>query len=155
MLAEGAVTWRGTGLALRAERTVRPEEERLLDFFRAARPHTDASILGRTRWDVLTAHVGFPAVVTRVVRVEPLLELARSRATEATRPSAFAPALFFGSDRQWSASAGLRVGLGPTHHRMGRYGVAEPAGGHTAHDGHDRQDSHETHDRGGSGGAHR
>ncbi len=38
LLAEGAVGWRGVETALRVESTVRPEEERLSDFFRAARP---------------------------------------------------------------------------------------------------------------------
>lgn len=125
LLAEGALTWRGTRLALRGERTVRPEEERLANPFRAARPHTDAAILGRTRWDVATAHAGLPALRVAGVRARPLVEVARSRATEVRRPSAFEPALFFGSERQWSLSAGLRLELGATHRRMGRYGVAE------------------------------
>jgi hypothetical protein len=136
LLAEGAVGWRGAELALRAERTVRPEEERLADFFRAVRPHTDFSILGRTRWEVVTAHADFPLVATRAVRARPLVEVAWSRATEVERPSAFTPALFYGSDRQVSLSAGLRLELGGTHDRMGRYGAAESPPGPTQHDPH-------------------
>ena len=136
-LAEGAVSWRGTRLALRGERTVRPEEQRLANPFRAARPHTDAGILGRTRWNVLTAHAGVTALRLSSFRARPFVEVAHARATEQVRPSAFEPALFFGSATQWSLSAGLRLELGATHRRMGRYGAAEvSAPGDSSPDGH-------------------
>ena len=136
LLAEGALGWRGAELALRAERTVRPEEERLMDFFRAARPHTDASILGRTRWEVVTAHVESAPLRVARLRARPLVEVALSRAVEVVRPSAFTPSLFYGSDRQLSLSAGLRLEAGATHRRMGRYGVAESGDATHARDAH-------------------
>ncbi|MFL5577035.1 MAG: hypothetical protein ACJ79S_13805 [Gemmatimonadaceae bacterium] len=144
LLGEGALTWRATQLALRLERTERPEEERLADPFRAARPYTDFGILGRTRWDVVTTHVGLPRARAGALRLGPFVEVARARARALDRPSAFEPASFFGSATQWSFSTGLRLELGTLHRRMGRYGAAEPAGAHHApHEG--RMDGKETH----------
>jgi len=141
LLGEGAIAaWCGAELALRVERTVRPEEARQsTDPFSAIRPHTDASILGRTRWDIVTAHVALPALGVAGVRLQPFVEGARSRATEVDRPSFFVPAVFFGSERQWSLSAGVRLALGATHQRMGRYGVAEVV---AAEDGHEHHSHH-------------
>ena len=118
---------------------MRPEEERLANPFRAARPHTDASILGRTRWDVLAAHAELSPLGAAWLDARPLIEVARSRATEMNRPSAFQPASFFGSETQWSLSAGVRLRLGATHHRMGRYGVAEPASARAPFHHHNRR----------------
>ena len=140
LLAEGALGWRGAGLALRAERTVRPEEERLTNFFRTARPATDASILGRTRWEIVTAHAESKPLSLAGVRARPLVEVALSRATEVVQPSAFTPALFYGSDTPWSVSAGLRVEFGATHDRMGRYGVAATSPSSSSSDAMQRDD---------------
>lgn len=150
LLAEGMITGRRGSLALRAERSVRPEEERLANPFRAVRPHTDASILGRTRWAILTAQARSPALGVAGVRAQPLIEIAHSRATEMNRPSAFQPERFFGSERQWSISAGLRLELGARHHRMGRYGTAEATAARHAHadaaDGEPHDAPHPGHD---------
>lgn len=81
LLAEGAVRRRGVELGVRWERTTRPEEERLLDPFRSRRPPVDYSILGITRWTVLTASVGKRLGVPPVGGVVPFLEVARARAT--------------------------------------------------------------------------
>lgn len=124
VLGEAAAGWRGAELALRYERTVRPEEERLRDPFRTARPHTDASILGRTRWSILTAHVGARVNAGGRLDAEPFIEVAHASAAEVDTPSAFVPAAFYGSDRQWSLSAGMRLAVGARHQRMGRYGAA-------------------------------
>jgi hypothetical protein len=62
------------------------------------------------------------------VRIAPLLEASRVRATPLRRPSAFEPARFYGSPRMWNLSAGVLLGAGlpRAQHRMGRYGVARP-----------------------------
>lgn len=46
--------------------------------------------------------------------------------TEVSRPSLFEPAQFHGSTTRWHLSAGVRVGAGMRHARMGRYGFAAP-----------------------------
>jgi hypothetical protein len=131
VLGEAAVRRRGTEVAARFERTLRPEEERLLDPFRSPRPHADANILGATRWQVYTARLSH-AVRPGGFGAAPFVEIARLRATEGLRPSVFVPADFYGSDRMWSVSAGVRLQAGATHGRMGRYGAAlrEPHAGH-------------------------
>ena len=53
------------------------------------------------------------------------MEVARAHATEVNRPSVFVPSLFYGSSTQWHLSAGVRLGAGMRHRRMGHYGVAE------------------------------
>jgi hypothetical protein len=50
---------------------------------------------------------------------------------QVVRPSLFEPSLFYGARRQWSLSAGVRLGIGGSHARMGRYGVAADA--HASH----------------------
>ncbi|MBV9773622.1 MAG: hypothetical protein JO040_06710 [Gemmatimonadetes bacterium] len=131
LLGEAALRRRGVEAALRWERTVRPEEERLLDPFRAPRPHTDLSILGRTRWTVLTAGLSAQARPFAALGVRPFVEVARLHAATVERTAAFDPEGFYGSDRMWSLSAGARVEAGTLHARMGRYGAA--AGGHARH----------------------
>lgn len=124
-LAEVAATaagWRG---ALRLERTTRPEEERLLDPFRTARPHADENVVGITRWTALTARLG------REVRgggwtIEPFAEATR-HAVRSTAGILFDPVEHYGDDRLWALTLGARVGLGAQHQRMGRYGAAVPA----------------------------
>jgi hypothetical protein len=127
LLGEATVARWGAELSARLERTARPEEERQLDPFRSQRPHTDASILGITRWTIATAHLAHPVALPRAaVRLAPFVEVSWLHAHQATRPSAFEPAVFYGRDRLWNLSAGILVGAG-THgatHRMGRYGVA-------------------------------
>jgi hypothetical protein len=125
VLGEAALRRRGTEVSVRYERTVRPEEERLLDPFRSPRPHADANILGATRWQVYTARLGH-AVRPGLFGATPFVEVARLHAAETIRPSVFVPAEFYGSDRMWSVSAGLRLEAGALHRRMGRYGAALP-----------------------------
>ena len=138
VLAEGALRrptrLGGVELALRAERTARPEEERLLDPFRTIRPHFEQHVLGVTEWRSLTAALttqlapaalGVGGGATRVLpRLAPFVEVARTRPRALVTPSAFEPALFYGRRTPWSVSAGVRVGAGTPHRRMGRYGVA-------------------------------
>jgi hypothetical protein len=112
----------------RVERTSRPEEERLADPFRAARPHTDASIVGTTRFEIATASLSRPFAIAGAggLRIAPLVEASRVRPTALDRPSAFDPARFYGRPRLWNLSAGVLVSTGMPRamHRMGRYGVA-------------------------------
>jgi hypothetical protein len=92
--------------------------------FRTQVPATDLSIAGRSRWTIITARVAFSAVAAGSLSAEPFVELARARVSETLRPSGFNPQQFYGSDRIWSFSVGIKVALGMSHMRMGRYGVA-------------------------------
>jgi hypothetical protein len=129
VLAEAMTRYRRVELGARYERTGRPEEERLLDPFRSPRPHPDHNVLGITQWRILTAAVATRVTVSDRVVVRPFVEAARLRARELVRPSAFVPADFYGAERQWSLSAGVRLEAGMSHPRMGRYGVAASSPG--------------------------
>jgi hypothetical protein len=121
-LAASAARWRG---ALRFERTTRPEEERLLDPFRTARPHADENIVGITRWTALTARLG-REVSRGGWAIEPFAEATR-HAVRSTAGILFDPVEHYGDDRLWTLTVGARIGLGAQHQRMGRYGAAVPA----------------------------
>ena len=127
MLAEGSVSRHGAMLAARVERTERPEEERLINPFRTPRPASDLSILGRTRWTLLTVNASRSFDVSRS-RVAPFVEVGRAKAASIGTLSVFDPKGFYGSDVMWSVSIGLRLGIGMMHHRMGKYGAALPRG---------------------------
>lgn len=126
LLAEAALTrgkWQG---ALRFERTVRPEEERELDWFRAIRPHGDNSILGRTRFT--SGSLSLSRVVERgTLHFRPFLEVVHVRAASIDEFPVLPPRLLYGSDRLWSFSFGIRSTVGRWHDRMGRYGAARTA----------------------------
>ena len=124
LLAEGAVRNGDMRWAMRLERTERPDEERLSDPFRTVVPATDFSILGRSRWIILTGRIGLTRDVGANFRVEPFLEMAGMSVSETFTPSAFDPRLFYGSNRIWSLSFGARLSSGMIHSRMGRYGAA-------------------------------
>jgi hypothetical protein len=121
-LLEAGVGLGDTRLALRWERTTRPEEERLEDPFRSARPHEDATLMGVTRWSGLTLHAGRTGAVGDVT-VAPFLEIGRVRVEEISG-GLFDPTAFYGDDEQWSVSAGVRVTAGVRPQRVGRYGEA-------------------------------
>ena len=124
MLAEGSFTRNRVNVAVRAERTERPEEERLLNVFRMPRPASDLSILGRTRWDVLSAAVSRTYVRRRIGRVAPFVEISTQMPRAMVRPTVFEPRDFYGAERMWSFSGGIRFGMGMRHSRMGKYGAA-------------------------------
>jgi len=124
MLAEGSVDAGRWTFAARAERSERPEHERGLNAFRTPQPHSDLSIIGRTRWDILTASVAAKLPSYRKLRFSSFVEVSTQHPRSLTNPSVFIPAEFYGSDRLWSFSFGGRVGVGMQHKRMGRYGVA-------------------------------
>lgn len=134
-LAEGALQHRGWQVALRAERTERPENERLLDPFRTSAGHIDFQIVGVTRWQIATVHLAAPPVAVpgaRASRLSPFVEVARAHAEARRHPSVFEPALFYGNATQYSLNIGAQLHIGTMRHRMGRYGVlAEEHPSHT------------------------
>ena len=113
-------------LAGRLEVTERADEERLSDPFRTSAGGHDFSILGRSRWTIGTLGVAFPITMRGGASLAPFVEVAQHGARETFRPSGFVPADFYGSDRILVLSAGLRIGIGAIHRRMGRYGAAIP-----------------------------
>lgn len=121
VLLEGAATVGRHRPYARLERTERPEEQRLLDLFRAQRPHLENSILGITRWTIATAGYTL-AGPGRTVRLWPFVELSHAQVTSITG-AVFAPDDFYGRSTIWSATLGLRLDAGMLGHRMGRYGV--------------------------------
>jgi len=137
VLVEGSATRNGLAAALRLERTTRPEEERLADPFRTPRPHADVNILGRTRWIIATLRVQAGPGRLAGLHARPFVEAAYLRPTQAARPSLFVPGEFYGAERLWGVSAGVRLDVGSGHGRMGRYGVAlPPAARAPEHAGH-------------------
>ena len=124
-LAEGSTALSRATVSARFENTTRPEEERLADPFRYSRNPTDLSIIGITRWQIGTLAVSTPFSV-RHIDAAPFVEVSYGHPTEELTPSGFVPQDFYGSTSIWSASIGLRLGIGSMTHRMGRYGAASP-----------------------------
>ena len=125
VLAEAALEADAWRLAARFERTTRPEEERLFDPFRSARPHADENIIGVTRWNTMTLHAGRVFEVDGLT-VRPFVEASLAQVREITG-AIFQPVEFYGDDRLWNLSIGIKVRFGMQHIRMGRYGVAGSA----------------------------
>ncbi|MDO8666610.1 MAG: hypothetical protein Q7J79_08355 [Gemmatimonadales bacterium] len=105
---------------LRLERTERPEEMRTLDPFRSVRPHLENSILGTTRFTLLTAGYGWR--LGQGGGLEPFAEVTYGTA-RSVGGGVFDPKTFYGRNDLWSASVGLRMRTGRALHLMGRYGV--------------------------------
>jgi hypothetical protein len=124
LLAEGAVTRRGVQVGARFERTTRPEEERLADPFRSPVPHADAHILGVTRWQILSARLALVGLDRPALRAGPFIEVSRASVRSEFANQLFDPVEFFGDDRIWNLSLGVRLEAGVSHGRMGRYGAA-------------------------------
>ena len=123
-LGEGAWTLGRHRLLYRFERTERPEEQRLVDPFRSARPHSENSILGTTRWTVHTAGYGFQLTLAKVVTALPFVEISYGRIAD-VNGGLFNSESFYGKTSFWSLSLGSRLNVGLPLHRMGRYGVAQ------------------------------
>ncbi|HZY09370.1 MAG TPA: hypothetical protein VFE69_16545, partial [Ilumatobacteraceae bacterium] len=81
--------------------------------------------IGITRWQVGTIAVSTP-LPSRRRDIAPFVEVSYAHPTEELTPSAFVPQDFYGSTSIWSASVGLRLGIGSMVHRMGRYGAGVP-----------------------------
>ncbi len=123
-LMEGSLLHRGWALSGRAERTDRPESERLLDLFRIPNGHVDFQLVGITRWQIGTVQFAAPSTSIpwlRGTHVVPFVEVARATAQARRTPAVFVPAEFYGSNTQWSLSVGARVHAGTMRQRMGRY----------------------------------
>jgi hypothetical protein len=90
------------------------------------RPHFEQNVLGLTEWRIATVAVSAQprTRLLRLLRVAPFVEVARARPRALVVPSAFEPQLFYRGREQWTVAAGMRLGLGRPHGRMGRYGVA-------------------------------
>lgn len=128
LLVEGAMQRRGVQLAARLERTERPEEDRLDDPYRSVRPLLDFNILGRTRWDIATAHVALPDLRALGVRLAPFVEGAWLRPRALARPTPMDPLVFYDASQLWMLSAGVRLHAGTMRSRFGRYGAAQLPG---------------------------
>ena len=126
-LAEVDVALGPARVALRYERTSRPDEERTGGDFRSLRPLLDFSILGRSQWDVATVNIRVPRRVRAVLTLDPFIEAAVSRVRPTVLPTTFVPSDFYGASRWWVLSAGMRLHAGHMAARMGRYGAARPA----------------------------
>jgi hypothetical protein len=121
-----AETWARYGFAsgaLRFEWTERPDEERQVNEFRTALPATDLSIIGRSRWTIITARVA-ASLKAKALTLEPFTEVAHIRYKPTLVPSGFDPTQFYGSSRIWSLTVGAKLTFGMRHMRMGRYGMA-------------------------------
>ncbi|HEX4935386.1 MAG TPA: hypothetical protein VFV33_19530 [Gemmatimonadaceae bacterium] len=127
VLAEGGAVVRGATIAVRLERTERPEEDRLSDPYRTVRPLLDFNILGRTRWGIVTANVAAPASTWGRLQWSPFVEAAWLRPRALSRPTPLDPVAFFDASQLWLWSAGIRLHAGTMRPRFGRYGVAIPA----------------------------
>jgi hypothetical protein len=124
LLAETWAKYDRLNGGLRIERTERPDEQRLLDEFRAPVPPTDLSIAGRSRWTIITARTAMSLESLKSLALEPFVEVARARVSPTLRPAGFDPRTFYGSSTIWSLSAGVKMSFGMSHMRMGRYGAA-------------------------------
>jgi len=124
-LAEGSTSLSRATVSARFENTTRPEEERLADPFRYSRNPTDLGIIGITRWQIGTVAVS-TALRARRTDIAPFVEVSYGHPSEELTPSAFVPQDFYGTMSIWSASVGLRLGIGSMTHRMGRYGAGVP-----------------------------
>ena len=127
-LVEGALTLRAVSLSLRLEQTERPEEERLSDPFRVPRPIVDLAISGVTQWRAATVAVMLRTPIFGPIRGYPFIEVEGTTARARDARSVFDAESFYRSSAQWMFTAGIRLRIGSTHARMGRYGVAVPAG---------------------------
>lgn len=122
-LTETAVRHDAWSVAARLERTTRPEEERTDDPFRSPKPHPNLRLHGITRFTNVSVAIGRDAALGRL-GFAPFVEVVRSHAAPTTEPALFTPHELWGTDVLWSLSAGVRVGAGLKHNRMGRYGAA-------------------------------
>jgi hypothetical protein len=143
LLGEGAWTLGRHRLLYRFERTERPEEQRIINPFRSARPHLENSILGITRWTVHTAGYGVQLPPASLVQLMPFLEVSYGRIAD-VGDGLFNAESFYGRTSFWSLSLGMRLNAGLPIHRMGRYGVAqdtaaEPTEHHHGHHDHQNQ----------------
>lgn len=119
-------------LAARAEQTTRPEDERLLDPFRTARPPNHLVIQGMTRWRIASVQLARSVHIGSGVHTTVFGELSHALSTPLLRPVLLDPRDIIGANTAWFATAGVRIGAGNMAARAGRYGVAAGALGTNA-----------------------
>lgn len=124
VLAETWAKYEAVSGAIRLERTERPDEARLSDPFRTAGSPSAQTLLGRSRWTILTARAAVSLPAFAGLLLQPFAEVARLHVAEDLKPAAFDPRQFYGSNRIWSMSVGAKLSFGMAHMRMGRYGAA-------------------------------
>lgn len=123
VLAEGRLSRGRLGVAYRFERTERPEEARLLDPYRAQRPHLENAILGVSRWTLHTARVDANWEHASGFRAKPFVEVTLGRVAKVG--GGFAdPVGTYGTHRVRHLAAGVVLSWRDAGHRMGRYGLA-------------------------------
>ena len=121
MLAEAAWSHGRHRPYLRFERTERPEEERLfVSRFRTRRPLFENSILGITRWTIVTVGNGVNLTPRGPVRVSPYAEASFVGIVK-VGGGVFDPMVFYGRTHGTSITVGIRLAAGMPMHRMGRY----------------------------------
>ena len=125
-LVEATVQRAAWSVALRGEQTSRPEEERLLDPFRTARPPNHLTIQGITRWHIATMQVMRALPAVRALHASGFAEVSRAVSSPRLRPILLDPRNISGPDRAWHLSLGVRAGIGGMPSRIGRYGAAVP-----------------------------
>lgn len=125
-LVEATVQHAAWSATVRGEQTSRPEEERLLDPFRTARPPNHLTIQGITRWRIAAAQVARALPSIAAVHASAFAEVSRAVSSPRLRPVLLDPRNISGSDRAWHLSIGIRAGAGAMPSRVGRYGAATP-----------------------------
>jgi hypothetical protein len=121
VLAEGALVLPHQRPYVRFERSDRPEEERLFASpFRTRRPLFENSILGITRWTVLTAGDAVDVWTGRWVRLAPFTEGSYLRIAR-VGGGVFDPQIWYGRTRGFTITVGARLASGMRMSRMGRY----------------------------------
>jgi hypothetical protein len=124
VLAEAALALPRHRPYVRLERSDRPEEERVFARpFRTRRPLFENSILGITRWSIVTVGDALDLRLGRL-RYAPFVE-GLWIAVAPVGGGVFDPATFYGRERGAAVTVGVRLAAGMGLHRMGRY---EPAG---------------------------
>lgn len=121
VLAEGALQLPRQRPYLRFERSDRPEEERLFASpFRTRRPLFENSILGITRWTVLTAGDAVEVWTGRRVRLAPFFEGSYLRIAR-VGGGVFDPQVWYNRKQGFAVTIGARVSAGMRMPRMGPY----------------------------------
>jgi len=120
VLVEGGIVLGPHRPYFQIERSDRPEDERTLDPYREQRPLIENSILGITRWTVVTAGYGVDLPVHLPVVIRPYVEGSLFR-IEKVGTGIFDPAQFYGPGHHWSVMTGFKLFWRMPGHRMGRY----------------------------------
>ena len=127
VLAEAVARHHSWSAAIRLEQTSRPEEERLLEPFRTARPPSELTIRGVTRWRLMSGQLATTLPFVAGAHATVFAEATHARSSPVLRPVLLDPVNISGSAMAWHVTFGARLGLGRMPTRVGRYGAG--AGG--------------------------